>query len=90
MDTPIEERFEHYLTNGYRVTECLLVQSGMVVAYGASFCAPNDQYDRKKGNRIARGRAHKALERKALISPIRRTGVPNPGFPFKGIAIEAF
>lgn len=88
MDNPIKELINHRVTHRFIVTECILIRNERVVAFGLSFCAPNDQYDRKKGNRIARGRAYKAYEKQVCISPIRRWNVPAE-IPFKGVAIEA-
>ncbi len=56
----------------YILTMCILKEEDKVLAVGASLCSPEDNYNRKLGNRIARGRAIKALDKKQDISPIGR------------------
>jgi len=73
----MKEYIEHLESNGRKVTICTLAiphdvsqieedfseVENEVVAAGVAICNPKDQYNRKKGNMIARGRAYKALDR---------------------------
>jgi len=74
----------------YRVTFCELLEDGYRKAIGISICSPSDQYNRKLGNTIARGRAYKALSLKKCISPSRIELVTNLGLCFyeKGVYIN--
>ena len=45
-----------------KVTRCIILEEQTVKAEGLAICNPKDQYSRKRGNLIARGRACKALE----------------------------
>ncbi len=55
----------------YHVTLCILKDNEAIVAEGVSICSNSDQYNRKIGNRMARGRAHKALREQRSYNPIR-------------------
>ena len=44
-----------------KITRCILIED-IPRAEGIAICNPHDQYSRKRGNQIARGRAYKALE----------------------------
>jgi len=73
----MREQFEHLKdSRGMEVTICSLLEEHQVpenelgftsaesvVAQGISIRNPLDQYNRKRGNTIARGRAYKALRR---------------------------
>ena len=60
-----------YEPGNYMVTTCVIKdKEGKKLVGGISICSPKDQYNRKKGNMIARGRAYKALERKQDSCPV--------------------
>ncbi len=55
----------------YHVTICCIEEGGMVVSRGISICSCSDQYNKRLGNRIARGRAYKAANRGQNSNHIR-------------------
>ena len=57
----------------YVITHCHVIDpdNRKDQAIGTSICSFRDQWDRKKGNRIARNRAYTALKEKKNSSPIR-------------------
>lgn len=76
MPGEIKEKFRHIdicidKTRPYHVTICTLHINGKDLAEGLSICSYSDQYNRKRGNTIARGRAVKALAEKRSYNPIR-------------------
>ena len=85
----MKEVFAHYrLETGAKrpvhVTACTLIGEGEDSAVGISICSWKDQYDRKLGNKIARGRAEKALRLRRNIGPVREVLQVLILFPFKG------
>lgn len=75
----------------YVLTQCLLGENGSARAYGIAICSYLDQYNRKIGNAIARGRATKALQEQRTYSPIRDSlwEVLGLHFGYKGVYFEA-
>lgn len=75
----MKEVFRHYdLRDGdkedklHRITVCSIrEETDVVVAEGVAICCYLDQYNRKLGNRIARGRALKALSSRSSSNPIK-------------------
>lgn len=70
------EKFRHYeFNNGsknpYHVTICTLIDNGEEIVRGISICSFRDQYNRRIGNTIARGRAIKAARDCKSFNPIR-------------------
>jgi len=59
------------LKRPYHITNCILKEDEVLRAEGISICSCSDQYDRKLGNTIARGRAYKALSLRRNYNPIR-------------------
>ena len=91
----IEEQISHALVEvgnqKYTITYCDLfdVDQNVLLATGISVCCPKDQYDRKKGNLIARNRANKAWKEIKSSSPVRRNNVlAFLGYDFKCISFE--
>lgn len=91
----IEERIRHFTvgSNGseYKITSCDIIDTDqeMLLATGFSVCCPKDQYDRKKGNLIARNRANKAWKEIKSSSPVHRDNVLNIlGYKWKCLSFE--
>ena len=65
--------YEHLRShNGAMLTCCLITgDNAEILARGVSICCTLDQYNRKFGNMIAKGRADKALRIRNTSSPIR-------------------
>lgn len=60
-----------YEQGDYLVTVCVVKNSAeVVIARGYSICSPKDQYNRKRGNQIALGRAIKAMSREESSCPV--------------------
>lgn len=64
----IREYFVHQVAqikSVHYITRCYLkrISDGKLLAQGISICSPLDQYSKRMGNKIARGRAYKALTR---------------------------
>lgn len=69
-DTGLKEYYTHINCKLGWYTVCDLLDGDAIVAQGISICSPRDNYDRKKGNLIALGRALKAYREKRNISII--------------------
>ena len=67
-------RHEKY-DDGSVLTRCFLLNGENPVAYGQALKRPEDNYDRKLGNLIARNRAHKAFAERKRV-PCRHTASP--------------
>lgn len=68
------------------ITTCTLQEGDTTLAIGVAICSFRDQFNRKVGNTIARGRAMKALTEKRDSCPVRdelRKIVP---YSFKSIS----
>lgn len=86
-----KEKFLHIdVTTGkdhsHKVTVCVLVSDeddSYAFAAGVSICLEYDQYSKKLGNKIARGRAYKALDLKRSSNPIRKAWTKWIGYNFK-------
>lgn len=76
METELKELFLHQIAyradHVYHVTRCALKQGEDIVAQGISVCSWKDQYKRRLGNEIAKGRAYKALNLKQNYNPLSR------------------
>ena len=75
----IKEEYFHYKADSgqkrpYVYTICTLLDNNnnKLLAFGISICSWRDQYDRKKGNRIAKNRAYIAYDEKKNSSIIRK------------------
>ena len=55
-----------------RITVCLLEQGGNIVSRGIAICSEFDNFCRKRGRAIARGRSMKAVVNKNYANPILR------------------
>ena len=77
---------ELYYYHG-KITVCLLVKDGTVVARGVSICSPKDQFVKRIGRAKALGRALRAVTRREdndLIIPYRNQIINN--YEHNGIA----
>jgi hypothetical protein len=70
----MKEIFEHEEVKTRKgivhITICLIMDNDKVLAKGYSVCSHLDQYNRKLGNTIARGRARKAMNTQANLSRV--------------------
>ena len=89
----MEEVFHHQVIDvgkkrPYVLTECRIVEGyplSIIKSVGISICCPKDQYNRKLGNIIARGRAIKALAEKKSINPLNEKLADITGYEYSGI-----
>lgn len=73
-------------THSHKVTVCVLIEdnnTNHAFAAGVAICWEHDQYSKRLGNRIARGRAYKALVSEGSSNPIRKDWLDWIGYNFK-------